>query len=134
MIQDFSTFINESQKNEVKQVFHELVEDLVNYYASDYEIDEGLLTKLKDAISGWFEQNIKGPLGKPKEFINNIKNNIQSIKSDIQEDIDLIKSKLRPRNKKQIEVAKDKIRDTYYYDDLPPKYKKEIDDCIDHSF
>ena len=62
MIQDFSTFVNENIKKELKETIHVVVEDLVNYYAPDYEIDEGLLTKLKDAISGWFEQNIKNSL------------------------------------------------------------------------
>ncbi|WP_296865267.1 hypothetical protein [uncultured Methanobrevibacter sp.] len=133
-IQDFSTFIKENEKRELKELCHSLFEELVCEYSEEYEIDEGILTKLRDAISGWFEQNIKGPLGKPKEFINNIKNNIQSIKSDIQEDIDLIKSKLRPRNKKQIEVVKDKIRDTYYYGDLPKQYQEELDDYIDNNF
>lgn len=134
MIQDFSTFVNENIKKELKETIHVVVEDLVNYYAPDYEIDEGLLTKLKDAISGWFEQNIKKPLGKPKEFIHKIKNNIQNVKSEIQSDIDLIKSKLHPKNKKQIEVTQDQIRDTYYYDDLPKEYQDEIDDIIDKNF
>lgn len=133
-IQDFSTFVNENEKRELKELCHSLFEELVSEYSEEYEIDEGILTKLRDAISGWFEQNIKRPLGKPREFINKIKNNIQNVKSEIQEDIDLIKSKLHPRTKKQIEVTKDQLRDTYYYDDLPRQYQDELDSYIDDNF
>lgn len=133
-IQDFSTFVNESEKRELKDLCHLLFEELVYEYSEEYEIDEGVLAKLRDAISGWFEQNIKRPLGKPKEFINKIKNNIQNVKSEIQSDIDLIKSKLHPRTKKQIEVTKDQLRDNYYYDDLPKQYQDELDSYIDDNF
>lgn len=133
-IQDFSTFVNESEKRELKDLCHSLFEELVYEYSEEYEIDEGVLAKLRDAISGWFEQNIKRPLGKPKEFINKIKNNIQNVKSEIQADIDLIKSKLHPKTKKQIEVTKNQLRDNYYYDDLPKQYQDELDSYIDDNF
>ena len=100
---NFDEFINESSKTELKQTIHSVFEDLLNEYSEQYEIDEGFLTKLQGAITGYLDK-IKSIARKPADYVKKIKNNIQNVKSEIQEDIDLIKSKFKPRNKKEAET------------------------------
>lgn len=127
---NFDEFINESSKTELKQTMHSVFEDLLNEYSEQYEIDEGFLTKLQGAITGYLDK-IKSIARKPADYVKKIKSNIQNVKTEIQEDIDLIKSKFKPRNKKEAETLADTVKSRYGYDEWPEKYQEEIDDYID---
>lgn len=130
MIKSYEQYITESSKTELKNIMHSVFEDLANEYSEYYEIDENFLTKLQNAITGYLD-NVKRELHKPADYIKKIKNNIQNVKADIQKDIDLIKSKFKPRNKKEAEALADTVKDRYGYDEWPSQYQNEIDDYID---